>query len=223
VVADAPRAALLSQCSRANRLPIGIMSHGGPVSERHTGVCQVPDKPIEKVRHADLVSFTGLKAFALDQRHEPKDAYDIIYCPENAEGGLEAAATKFRDAREGRHRKVIKDALAILRKRFADDGTTQGCRKDGPVAVTQFEIDGEAEEVRERRLVRQRAASDLVMRFLKAMGAKHDPRRLALTSHWRHAVHAQKPIGRAQDREMFVDIGSDLVCSKGPTRSLRDG
>jgi hypothetical protein len=46
---------------------------------------------IEKIRYADIVSFTCLKALALDQRHENKDAHDIVYCIENAEGGLDAA------------------------------------------------------------------------------------------------------------------------------------
>jgi hypothetical protein len=124
----------------------------------------------ENVRHADLVSFTCLKAFALDQRYEPKDAHDIIYCLENAEGGLEAAAKKFRDARAGKHKKVIDDALAILRKRFADDDATEGYRKDGSVAVAQFEIEGGDAEIREMRVLRQREASDLIMRFLKAVG-----------------------------------------------------
>ncbi len=32
----------------------------------------------ETIRYADLVGFTCLKAFALDQRHERKDAYDLI-------------------------------------------------------------------------------------------------------------------------------------------------
>ena len=38
----------------------------------------------EIVRHADLVSFTCLKAFAFDQRFERKDAHDLIYCIEHA-------------------------------------------------------------------------------------------------------------------------------------------
>jgi len=124
---------------------------------------------IEKVRYADIVSFTCLKAFALDQRHENKDAHDIVYCIENVEGGLEAAAKKFKDARAGKHANVIDQALAILRKRFADDGVTEGYRKDGSVSVAQFEIEGDAAEVREPRFVRQRTVSDLIMRFLKAV------------------------------------------------------
>ena len=42
----------------------------------------------ETVRHADVVSFTCLKAFAFDQRFEPKDAHDLIYCIEHARGGF---------------------------------------------------------------------------------------------------------------------------------------
>jgi hypothetical protein len=125
---------------------------------------------IEEVRHADLVSFTCLKAFALDQRNEPKDPHDIVYCIENAEGGLEAAAKKFQEARAGKHGKIIDEALAILRKRFADDSATAGYRKDGSTAVAQFEIDGEGEETRERRVLRQREASDLIMRLLNGVG-----------------------------------------------------
>lgn len=125
---------------------------------------------VETVRHADIVSFTCLKSFALDQRDESKDAHDIVYCLENLEGGLEAAASKFQAAQAGKHRKVIDQALTILSKRFADDATTEGHRKDGPVAVARFEIDGEDQEIRELRLIRQRGASDLIMRFLKAVG-----------------------------------------------------
>jgi hypothetical protein len=125
---------------------------------------------VEKVRHADLVSFTCLKAFALDQRDEPKDAHDLIFCVENGDGGLEAAAKKFQSARSGRHGKVVEEALRILAKRFTDDGVTEGYRKDGSVAVARFEIGGDGEGVREVRLLRQREASDLIARFMKAIG-----------------------------------------------------
>jgi hypothetical protein len=96
---------------------------------------------VEKVRHAGLVSFTWLKAFALDQRHEYKDVHDIAYCLENAEGGIEAAAEKCQEAQSGRHANVVDAALAFLHKHFCDDDLTQGYVKDGAVAVD--EIDGE--------------------------------------------------------------------------------
>jgi hypothetical protein len=55
----------------------------------------------ELVRHANLVSFTCLKAFAFDQRFERKDAHDLIYCIEHAPEGLDAAAAAFREALAG--------------------------------------------------------------------------------------------------------------------------
>jgi hypothetical protein len=125
---------------------------------------------IEKVRHADLVSFTCLKAFALDQRHENKDAHDLVFCIENVEGGLDKAAEAFRSARTGKWGKVVEEAIAILRKRFADDGETEGYRKDGSVAAARFEIDGDDPEAREARARRQRDVSDLIGRLLKAIG-----------------------------------------------------
>jgi len=40
----------------------------------------------ETVRFADLVSFTCLKALALDDRGERKDAHDLVYCIEHWRG-----------------------------------------------------------------------------------------------------------------------------------------
>jgi hypothetical protein len=41
---------------------------------------------------------------------------------------------------EGKHGPVIRKALALLRKRFAHEGQTEGYLKDGPVAVAKFEV-----------------------------------------------------------------------------------
>jgi hypothetical protein len=46
----------------------------------------------EKIKHANLVSFTCLKSFAFDQRFERKDAHDLIYCIEHAPEGINAVA-----------------------------------------------------------------------------------------------------------------------------------
>jgi hypothetical protein len=43
---------------------------------------------VEAVRHANLVSFTCLKAFALDHRNERKDAHDLVFCIETLERGV---------------------------------------------------------------------------------------------------------------------------------------
>jgi len=121
----------------------------------------------ERVKHADIISFTCLKAFAFDQRFERKDAHDLIYCIEHAPKGLDAVVAAFDQALAGKHVAVIRDALDILRRRFAHDEATEGYRKDGPVSVAKFEL-GEADEPeqREARALRQRQASDVIEQLL---------------------------------------------------------
>ncbi len=124
----------------------------------------------ETTRYADLVSFTCLKALAFDQRHERKDAHDLSYCIENADGGLDAAAEAFRAAREGKHGDVIDQALGILNKRFADDDETEGYKKDGPVAVAKFELGEEADEdLNETRILRQQKVSEQIVQLLETI------------------------------------------------------
>ena len=125
----------------------------------------------EKIKHANLVSFTCLKAFAFDHRFVRKDAHDLVYCIENAPEGLDRAAEMFRNALEGGHGAVIRDCLAILRNRFARDDEVEGYRKDGPVAVARFEL-GEHDEAdqREARTLRQREASDVIEQLLARIG-----------------------------------------------------
>ena len=123
---------------------------------------------IEQIKHANLVSFTCLKAFAFDDRYVRKDAHDLIYCIEYAPDGPDGVAEMFRQALAGKHGAVIKDALAILRKRFAQDDRIEGYRKDGPVAVARFEIDEDADP--DRRVLRQREASDVIEQLLARIG-----------------------------------------------------
>lgn len=126
---------------------------------------------VEKIKHANLVSFTCLKAFAFDQRFERKDAHDLIYCLEHAPEGADAVAQVFRHECERKHGEVVKSALAILRTRFARVGETEGYRKDGPVAVAKFELgEGDEPERREARALRQREASDAIERLLARIG-----------------------------------------------------
>ena len=126
---------------------------------------------IEQVKHANLVSFSCLKAFAFDQRFERKDAHDLIYCIEHTPEGLDSVAEMFRNALEGGHGTVIRDALAILRNRFARDHKVEGYQKDGPVAVARFELgeDDEADQ-REARMLRQRQVSNVIEQLLARIG-----------------------------------------------------
>jgi hypothetical protein len=120
----------------------------------------------ETVRFANIVSFTCLKALAFEDRAERKDAHDLVYCIENSPNGIEAVVSAFRKQMDGNHADILKTALAILRDRFATDVTTEGYRKDGPVAVARFEL-GEDPEDREKRILRQRAVADVIEALLR--------------------------------------------------------
>ena len=125
----------------------------------------------ERIRHANVVSFTCLKSFAYDQRFERKDAHDLIYCLEHAAEGLDAVAMAFQRERSGKHGAVVKASLAILRSRFASDDKTEGYRKDGPVSVARFELgEGDEPEQREARILRQRQACDVIEQLLARIG-----------------------------------------------------
>jgi len=65
----------------------------------------------EKIKHANLVSFTCLKSFAFDQRFERKDAHDLIYCIEHAPDGINAVAEVFQTELCGTHGAVVEAAL----------------------------------------------------------------------------------------------------------------
>ena len=125
----------------------------------------------EVVRHADIVSFTCLKAFAFHQRFERKDAHDLVYCIENYEGGVDAVHAAFFVALEGKHCDVIDQAIELLKVRFCDPNPDESYLRDGPVAVARFEDDDadiadEDEEQRNRRILRQRQAADVIGAFL---------------------------------------------------------
>lgn len=125
----------------------------------------------EKIKHANLVSFTCLKSFAYDQRFERKDAHDLIYCIEHASEGIDAVAEAFRKERGGKHGVVLETSLRILRSRFAGDDKAEGYRKDGPVSVAKFELgEGDEPEQREARILRQRQASDVIEQLLARTG-----------------------------------------------------
>lgn len=124
-----------------------------------------------KLHYADIVAFTCLKAYAVDQRDERKDAHDLVYCLEHFDGGIDAAAAKFKAALQGEHKDVVGDALNLIAKHFVDDADTEGYKKSGPVAVAKFEMgEDDDEEARESRARRQRDASDIVTRLLRAIG-----------------------------------------------------
>lgn len=108
------------------------------------------------VRHADIVSFTCLKAFAFDHRAQPKDAHDLCYCLEHYKGGTDAVRAAFVQALEGNHTDKVKIAIDILVNHFCNSNGIEGHKKDGPVTAADFEgaqaLDYNARILRQRDL-----------------------------------------------------------------------
>jgi hypothetical protein len=83
------------------------------------------------VRVANILSYTALKIFAFQDRHENKDAYDLVFTLLNhAEGPRSAGRSAAVSAVVG-HPQVI-EALELLEDRFRDVG------QDGPSAYASF-------------------------------------------------------------------------------------
>ena len=112
------------------------------------------------VRHADIVSFTCLKAFAFDHRGEQKDAHDLCYCLEHYDGGTDAVRAAFARALEGKHADKVKIAIGILKNCFCDSDGVEGHGKVGPVAAARFEGAQAWED--DARIRRQRDLSAVV-------------------------------------------------------------
>jgi hypothetical protein len=83
------------------------------------------------VRIAGLASFTTLKVRAFVDRHQDKDAYDLVYTYLNAPGGPSGAGQAIAASAVAADGLVV-DALATLRDRFSNPGN------DAPVAYARF-------------------------------------------------------------------------------------
>ena len=117
---------------------------------------------VDIVRFADVPAFVILKALALDQRQERKDAADLIHVIRYS-GSVEEVATLFvKRIRSGQHPEALRDGLAALAKRFGDDEYGEGYEKVGAVAYARFY----GEEDEDDLVRRQRFAAGLVQRLL---------------------------------------------------------
>lgn len=121
----------------------------------------------ETIRHADAVSFIVLKAIAFNQRHERKDAADLIHVMRYW-GDLEHLAQVFVDRLStGAHRAAIDQGLAALAANFCDEEGIAGYRKDGPSAVANFYGFQDADD--DDRIREQRDVSSTVNYFLQQL------------------------------------------------------
>ena len=126
----------------------------------------------ETIKHANIVSFTCLKAIAYNNdRQERKDAHDLVYCLEHVPQGLTEVAAMFQNGLNGKHRDVLFHSLTLLRSRFATDANAEGYLKDGPVSAAKFEL-GEDDDTREARALRQREAANVIESLLNGIDTK---------------------------------------------------
>ena len=106
---------------------------------------------------ASLPDFLIMKAYALAGRDKPKDAYDICFCLDNAPGGIEGLALRWRERRDN---PLVAVAVQHLREKFATVSSF------GPKQVAIF-YDATSREEQERHA---RRAFELVARFLERIG-----------------------------------------------------
>lgn len=111
------------------------------------------------VRVANALSYTVLKIFAFQQRHENKDAYDLVFTLLNSDGGPRTAGRAAAASPVAR-RELVKEALTLLAERFRD------ASQDGPSAYALFLAEPGDEEAR-ARLRREAAAT--VREFLRGI------------------------------------------------------
>jgi Nucleotidyl transferase AbiEii toxin, Type IV TA system len=113
------------------------------------------------VRVANVLPYTVLKILAFQDRHENKDAYDLVFCLLHFGDGPEAAGREAATSVIARDARVT-ESLELLGERFRDVG------QDGPTAYAAFLAEpGDPEEA--ARLRREAVAT--VRAFLEAFHA----------------------------------------------------
>ncbi|MCX6364895.1 MAG: hypothetical protein NTW58_12160 [Actinobacteria bacterium] len=98
------------------------------------------------VRVANVLPYTVLKILAFQDRHENKDAYDLVFTLLNYAGGPRTAGSAAAASSVVHHPQVV-EALSLLEERFHDAG------QDGPSAHGSFlaSPDDDAETARLRQ------------------------------------------------------------------------
>ena len=113
------------------------------------------------VRVAGLLTYTVLKILAFQDRHENKDAYDLVFVIANYPGGPTAAGRVSADSPVNGHPQVT-EAIALLAARFAE------ASHDGPHAYASFLADPDDDEAKARLRNEAVAAVDQYLTSLNA-------------------------------------------------------
>lgn len=118
---------------------------------------------IETVRFADVPAFVILKAIALDQRNERKDAADLIHVIKHSGTIEEVAALFVQRIHSNQHPDAMEAGRNALRKLFCDDQHCEGHMKLGSGAYANFSGSDDDDELAGLRLY----ASSLVTALLE--------------------------------------------------------
>ncbi|MDR5832503.1 nucleotidyl transferase AbiEii/AbiGii toxin family protein [Caballeronia sp. LP006] len=130
-------------------------------------------KASETIRCADVPAFIVLKALALDQRNEPKDAADLIHVLQYSGKIDDVADLVVERALSGQHEGAVEAGLAALRRRFCDDEHSEGWEKVGAVGYARFHATGDEDELARD----QRDAAARVQALVESVEAKVAARR----------------------------------------------
>jgi len=109
------------------------------------------------IRVANVLPYAVLKVLAFQDRHENKDAYDLVFTLLNFQNGPRAAGAAARESRVSAHAQVA-ESLTLLEERFNDPG------QDGPSAYGLF-LATRGDRAEEARLRREAVAT--VQDFLR--------------------------------------------------------
>jgi len=131
----------------------GVAFHA-PVEQIISGLNVRGAKNTVRLRLASLADFIVMKAYAIGGREKPKDSYDLCYCLEHVEGGMEKLAAEWKRRAGETH---VARALAILREKFTDTDCF------GPQQVVEFYNSANPEE----QAMQARRAYELVHKFLQ--------------------------------------------------------
>jgi len=104
------------------------------------------------VRVANVLPYTVLKITAFQDRHQNKDAYDLVFTLLNYAGGPRTAGAAASASPVVGHPQVL-EALGLLEERFAD------AQQDGPSAYASFLAAPESTE--EKARLRQEAVATI--------------------------------------------------------------
>jgi hypothetical protein len=111
---------------------------------------------------ASVPDFLVMKAFALNGRDKPKDAYDICYCLDHYAGGITELAEAWRAQGDDTD---VSTAIGFLEEKFDSENSY------GPMQVVEFHNDYDTETREEQA----RLAYELVQQFLAEIKMKGQP------------------------------------------------